>query len=57
MRATDADFGINGEVTYSIVYGSNEDGIFEIDSDTGVITLTKPLGKILSDALCMSDVT
>lgn len=40
VTAADTDFGVNGEVTYHLVYGED---YFEIDSDTGVIRIIKEL--------------
>ena len=40
VTAADTDYGVNGEVTYHLVYGQD---YFEIDSDTGVIRIIKEL--------------
>ena len=40
VTAADTDYGINGEVTYHLVYGED---YFEIDSDTGVIRIISEL--------------
>ncbi|XP_067349275.1 cadherin-related family member 5 isoform X2 [Channa argus] len=41
LYAIDGDSDINGEITYAFVSG-NEDGLFEINPDTGNITMLKP---------------
>ncbi|XP_061184166.1 protocadherin Fat 1-like isoform X2 [Saccostrea echinata] len=41
IKAEDRDEGENGRLTYSLIYGVED--TFEIDSDTGVIRLIKPL--------------
>ncbi|KAM4554489.1 uncharacterized protein V3H82_018718 [Fundulus diaphanus] len=40
VQAIDGDLGINVEITYSFLTG-NEDGLFEINSNTGSITMVK----------------
>ena len=40
VTAADTDYGINGEVSYHLVYGED---YFEIDSETGVIRIIKKL--------------
>ncbi|CAH0559968.1 unnamed protein product [Brassicogethes aeneus] len=42
FRATDADLGVNSEITYSITAGNRKDA-FHIDSTTGVLYLHKQL--------------
>lgn len=42
ILATDADSGANGEVTY-MVEEDDEDGLFFLNSVTGVFNLTQPL--------------
>lgn len=42
FRATDADLGINSEITFSISSGNRKDS-FSVDSLTGVLFLHKPL--------------
>ncbi|KAM4734529.1 cadherin-related family member 5 [Anableps anableps] len=41
LHATDGDFGIKEEITYSILTG-NEDGLFQMNPSTGNITMLKP---------------
>ena len=42
LNATDADAGVNSDITYSIVSG-NTGGEFQLDSSTGVLTTAKKL--------------
>ncbi|EDO48968.1 predicted protein [Nematostella vectensis] len=42
--ATDADSGSNAELTYAIT-GGNEDGIFKINSENGLVSLARPLAS------------
>ena len=42
LAASDLDVGSNGDITYAIVAGNLND-TFEIDSRTGILTLTGPL--------------
>ena len=42
VSATDADSGTNGAVTYQIVAG-NQEGVFSIDPDTGMLSLVSSL--------------
>lgn len=42
FRATDADLGVNSEVTFSITSGNRKD-TFHVDASTGVLYLHKPL--------------
>ena len=44
VKATDADEGINGELTYELPLGIAEDK-FRVDSRTGRITTTGPLDR------------
>ena len=44
VKATDADEGINGELTYDLPLGIAEDK-FRVDSRTGRITTTGPLDR------------
>ena len=46
VTATDADFGINGDIRYSIISG-NSDNAFTIDSITGSIVLVEALNHTL----------
>ncbi|KAG1956024.1 protocadherin Fat [Pimephales promelas] len=46
VTATDADAGFNGEVRYTLLGGA---GRFNIDQETGVITLTEPLDRETQD--------
>ena len=46
VTATDADFGINGEVRYSIT-GSNTDNAFAIDPVTGAISVATALNHTI----------
>lgn len=41
IKAEDRDEGENGRLTYKLIYGVED--MFEIDGDTGVIRLIKPL--------------
>ena len=41
MKATDADFGANAEISYRIAKGAYDD--FAIDSNTGKVTLSGEL--------------
>ena len=41
IKAEDRDAGENGRLTYKLIYGVED--TFEVDSDTGVIRLIKPL--------------
>lgn len=43
VKAEDADVGVNRKITYTLV--SNAKGTFEIESGTGMISLTKPLNR------------
>ena len=45
VKAYDADVGINGSITYSIV--DNDDGLFSIDKDHGTIRVSKSLSDYL----------
>lgn len=42
--AIDRDSGENGRVSYTIVSG-NEDGAFSLDSNTGILAVTRPLDR------------
>ena len=44
VSATDADVGINGKVTYSIVNG-NKGSVFSINANSGQLTLVGPLDR------------
>ena len=44
LNASDADSGINGQVTFSIVNG-NEDSAFTLDSEAGTISLSGQLDR------------
>lgn len=46
VTATDADAGFNGEVRYTLLGGS---GRFNVDQETGVITLADPLDRETQD--------
>lgn len=45
----DRDIGLNGEIVYSIL-GGNDNGIFSISSETGVVSLRKPLDREITDS-------
>lgn len=46
VRASDSDEGINKEIVYSLTPGRDIDrGLFNIDSVTGRVTLSRRLGK------------
>ena len=47
VTATDADFGINGEIRYSIL-SVDPESVFEIDTISGSITLTETLNHTLT---------
>ncbi|ROL52057.1 Protein dachsous [Anabarilius grahami] len=46
IKATDADAGFNGEVRYTLLGGA---GRFNVDQETGVITLAAPLDRETQD--------
>ncbi|XP_043979964.1 cadherin-related family member 5-like isoform X2 [Gambusia affinis] len=53
LYAIDGDSGIKEEITYSIIFG-NENGLFEINANTGNITMRKPtdvVGEIVLTVL------
>ena len=47
LDATDPDEGPNAELVYAVEYG-NEDGIFEVDRDTGALTVAAEGGLDVS---------
>ena len=53
VTATDADFGINGEVRYSITSG-NTRNVFEIDPITGEITLVGALNHTITQSYTLT---
>ena len=48
VHATDADEGVNGRVTYTLLDSAG--GTFKLDSGTGIVTLAKPLDRELMAA-------
>ena len=53
VTATDADFGINGEVRYTITSG-NTGNVFEIDPITGEITLVGALNHTITQSYTLT---
>jgi len=53
VTATDADIGVNAQLSYSIVYdvSSEQLGLFRIDADSGVVTVAAPLRSVTYDLL------
>lgn len=45
VHATDADLGANRSVSYSVVEGDGEGGVFALAPDTGIVTLRAPLDR------------
>uniref|UniRef100_H2ZF80 Cadherin domain-containing protein n=1 Tax=Ciona savignyi TaxID=51511 RepID=H2ZF80_CIOSA len=45
VRATDADIGLNGEISYFLSNTTGLDGKFTVDTMTGVVTTTAPLDR------------
>ncbi|KAL4226555.1 Protocadherin Fat 4 [Mactra antiquata] len=52
VKATDGDSGVGGELLYKITKG-NEAGMFELDSETGDITVAKQLDRESLDSLTL----
>ncbi|XP_053376912.1 protocadherin Fat 4-like [Mercenaria mercenaria] len=48
IRAHDGDTGVGGELLYRIVHG-NDNGTFELDSETGELTVAKELDRESED--------
>ncbi|XP_077122485.1 protocadherin Fat 2 [Ranitomeya variabilis] len=53
VRATDKDQGLNANIQYSIQSGDNE-GYFQIDESSGLITLAKPLRQSTKSQISLS---
>lgn len=55
--ATDADVQDNGRISYTVQGDADSEGLFNIDPDTGLLSLSRPLGRRHGGARLVLNIT